>query len=116
MDHDKSEYDVLIGKRLRFFREKAGLTQMMLASGVGSTSSGYISQVENGLITMDPDKLQKAARILRVDPAVLTTREDLSEDELVMLDNLFKTFRIGKKNPYYKSLQTLLKEAANSEE
>ncbi len=107
MDHGKS-YAAMVGERIRFFRKKARMSQVSLGEAVGYTSSGSISLVERGKIMMEPEKINKAAEILNVDPIILTTREDLTNEQLVILSNLFKIFRVKGKTPHYDSIKSLI--------
>ncbi len=68
-----------IGKNIRMFRKKAGMTQVELATKLGYTSTGTLSQIESGSRGMDFDKLESVAKIFKVDVPVLLAPEDLDE-------------------------------------
>ena len=56
----------LIGKRIKFERNKCGLTQEMMAEKLEVTV-GYVSQVERGITKISLDLLAKVSTILNCD-------------------------------------------------
>lgn len=58
-----------LGKRIKYFRKRAGLSQLQLEAELGS-SSGYISRVESGKVNPGKEFLLKLSRVLH-----LTSRE-----------------------------------------
>ena len=57
-----------IGRRIAFYRKKAGLTQSTLSEKLGVTES-YISQIERGIAKVSLSRLDQIACILSVDAA-----------------------------------------------
>jgi len=97
------------GKKLRLFRLKAGITQDQLASGIGYESgSSMISQIERGLAQMSMEQALKAARFLKVHPSVLLAGEELSDDDLVLLND-FLDYLSQKDRPNLEALKILMK-------
>lgn len=81
-DHNK-----LIGHRIFFFRTLRGITQMELAHALGYTSRGSISRIEQGDIGMKKANIAVAAKFLGVHPLVLTIEEQLTDDQLVLIND-----------------------------
>ncbi len=111
MNHGKSFAEV-VGGRIRFLRKRLKISQTELGKAVGYTSSGSVSLVERGKIMMEPEKLIKAAEVLKVDPIVLFTREELTQDQILMAVNLFKMFSKKEKSPHLDSIKALLETAS----
>ena len=80
-----SEQTVEYGRRVRFFREQERLSQLELGSRIGYKSSGSISQIENGLFNVHPNKRALLAKALRVHPLVLESGKILSNGDLQSL-------------------------------
>ena len=80
-----SKQTVEYGRRVRLFREREQLSQLELGSKVGYTSSGTISQIENGLFIVHPNKRVLLAKALRVHPVVLESERVLSNGDLESL-------------------------------
>jgi transcriptional regulator with XRE-family HTH domain len=59
-----------IGRRIRFYRERAVLTQMQLAERAG-VNQGFLSDIERGKRNPSASSLQAIAVALEVPPAVL---------------------------------------------
>jgi len=57
---------ISLGKRIRIYRKKAGLTQEMLAEKLG-LSSKYIQYIENGNRNPSLKVIFKIAKILEID-------------------------------------------------
>jgi transcriptional regulator with XRE-family HTH domain len=75
----------LFGQKIHILRKKCNLTQMQLAAALGYGSTGMISQIEKGVKGMASDKVVKAAKILKVNPAFLFSNESMSRDSIEML-------------------------------
>ena len=73
MDKTLNELKVTIGRRIKFYRQQRGLTQMELAAKVGYTSKEAISEIESGKKAPSMDMLQAVARALQVPVSVLVT-------------------------------------------
>ena len=80
-----------IGKRLEYFRLRAGLTQDELAGKMlYKSKSSMISQIEGGTAGMSVEKALEAAKILNVHPAALLSEKDLSNDDILILSDFLK--------------------------
>lgn len=96
------------GRKLWLFRKRAGVTQEQLAEAIGYTSgSSMISQAEKGKTEMSMEKALKAARFLKVHPSVLLAGENLSDDDLIMLND-FLNYLSKKERPNYEALKILI--------
>ena len=61
---------VLVGKNLRFYRKKAGLTQEQLADDAKS-SSYYISCLERGKENVGVKTLERLCKVLKIEMHLL---------------------------------------------
>lgn len=73
MDKTLNALKVIIGRRIKFYRQQRGLTQMELAAKVGYTSKAAISEIESGKKAPSMDMLQAVADTLKVPVSVLVT-------------------------------------------
>ncbi len=98
-----------IGPRIRFFRERARLSQDELASLLQYESgSSMISQVERGCAGMSVEQAIKAAKILKVNPSALLSERELSNEEIELLSE-FLTLLENKTHPNMGAIQALIK-------
>lgn len=81
-----------IGERIKYYREKEGLTQDEIASRIGTTKQ-TIYKYENNIITNIPsDKIEKISAIFEISPVVLMGWvEDHTDttNDLKTYDNIF---------------------------
>lgn len=70
----------LIGERIKKARKSVGMTQELLAEGLG-VSIGYVSQVERGITKISLDLLGKISGILNCDIASLVTESATNYSE-----------------------------------
>lgn len=97
------------GRKLWLFRKRANVTQEQLAEAIGYESgSSMISQIEKGETEMSMDKALKAARYLKVHPSVLLAGEDLTDEDLITLND-FLDYLAKKERPNYGALKILIK-------
>lgn len=68
----------IVGRNIRRLRERAGLSQEALADKC-KLNSDYVAKCERGLMNMTLESLAKIAKGLKVDPAVLLSRETRAE-------------------------------------
>lgn len=73
----------LIGARIKYERNKAGLTQEQLAEKLDVTI-GYVSQVERGITKISLDLLARISTILDCDVASLITRSAVNTDGYIV--------------------------------
>ena len=68
------EFRRILAKRIRFQREKLGMTQAEVAAKLGVTQP-YISDIESGRVGMHSDRIAQLANILRTNPSWLSSSE-----------------------------------------
>jgi transcriptional regulator with XRE-family HTH domain len=104
-------YREILGKKLRLLREINGsVTQEQLGMLLGYSSNSAISLIESGKRGMGQDKIVHAAKALGVNPAVLLSDRDMSQEELefyVLFETAFKC-----ESTLLPAVKTLLREAA----
>lgn len=71
-----------IGKKIRQLRKLQDVSQVELATAIGMSSTGAISQVEQGVKGLKMTSLIKAARFFGVHPMILMDTGDYTDDEL----------------------------------
>ena len=82
----------ILGKKIRELRKMRDMSQVELAKELGFTSTGAISQVENGLKGMKMESIFKAAKALGVHAIVLMSPYDMNEEDIEIAFALFKFF------------------------
>jgi transcriptional regulator with XRE-family HTH domain len=78
---DDSDYDQVIGRNVKFYREKHGMTQQMLAEEVGFSSGSSLSAVERGIKPIGKKKLIKLADIFGIHVSDLFSKQILSDTD-----------------------------------
>jgi transcriptional regulator with XRE-family HTH domain len=96
---DKKAIRVSIGKKIRTLREMKEMTQMQLATAIGMTSTGAISQIENGEKGIKLHAILRAADVLGVHPVVLLSVEDMDKDELSLMVDMMSFLKKKHRNP-----------------
>lgn len=86
----EKNYKTILGKKVRQLRRAAGMSQTGLADLLGYTSTGMISQIENGIKGMDQEKIRRLAEVFNVPEFLLMSSEDFSDDAMQMFMNLKK--------------------------
>ncbi len=89
---------IAIGKKIKQLRQMQDVSQVALAKAIGMTSTGAISQVENGTKGLKMTSLLKAARFFGVHYAILLDTGDYSDEELRAVQE-FMLFLKAKHNP-----------------
>ena len=89
----------ILGQKIKELRQIKGLTQIELAEKLGFTSTGAISQVENGLRGLKVESIMKVADYFNVHPIVLMTPYILKNDEIEIVSDLFKLFKKCRRKP-----------------
>jgi DNA-binding XRE family transcriptional regulator len=78
------------GRRLKRFREAAGMTQESLGKMLGLASpSSHISQIEGGSKGMSLEQVDRIAAIFDVHPAVIQTGKDYTDEQLHFMNHCF---------------------------
>ena len=80
-EYMKVDY-VKLGKKVRYYREKAGLSQIQLAELI-DISRPYISQVENGVFNVSLEIIVSIASVLKV-PIGKLLKDSLDEESETM--------------------------------
>jgi transcriptional regulator with XRE-family HTH domain len=101
---------ITIGRRIKFYRLRRGLTQMELAQKIGYTSTGSISDVESGNKALAIEKLQIAADALQVPVSLLVTPIDYdsTEKKAILLADMVMLFRKTGDIPAIDIIQTIV--------
>jgi transcriptional regulator with XRE-family HTH domain len=71
---------IAFGKRIRRLREKHNVTQMDLANAIGFTSTGTVSQIENGNRGVSFKNAKKIADFFGVSQAELLAEKEMSRE------------------------------------
>lgn len=71
-----------LGRRISFYRKKAGMTQAILSEALGVTES-YISQIERGSAKVSLSRLSEISDILQVDIALLVSEKSIVSEQVV---------------------------------
>jgi transcriptional regulator with XRE-family HTH domain len=87
-----------LGKKLKLLRLKREKTQVELATAMGMTSTGAVSQVENGSKGLRPLAILNAADFLEVSTADLIIPDDLDEVEVKLRVGLERLIRRRRKD------------------
>lgn len=81
-EEERKAYLKDFGRRVRYYRETAGLTQEELAVKVGyirgQNPSSAISKIERGVMEITQSKIVDLARALQIEPYQLFTDEQTS--------------------------------------
>lgn len=103
------ELNKLIGHRIQFFRKLRGVTQIELAKALGYTSTGAVSRIERGDIGMKKSNLSTAAKVLQIQPYLLTMEENLNDEEIVIVNNFIRLIRQKTPNTTLEKIKSLIK-------
>ena len=94
-----------IGARIKYFRERRGLTQSQLATLIGYQQGSMISQIESGDKRPSNEKLDKLAEVLQVPTGLLTTALEFSEDDVELAIKL--TLMLRDHSRHYETVKAL---------
>lgn len=89
----------ILGSKIKKLRTISDKTQVELAKELGFTSSGAISQVENGIRGLTVKSIMKAARVLDVHPIVLLMPGEMDKDDIEMISAMFELFKKRSERP-----------------
>ena len=105
----------VLGEKIRMLRRIQDRTQMDLAKFLGLTSSGAISQVENGSKGLTVENIARTAQFFGVHPVVLMSPVEMTEDQLKMMIGVGKLVgnedRSAEQESYYQAIRRLLADA-----
>ncbi len=105
---DNKELRKLIGSRIKDLRIEKKLTQVQLGAKLGLSSSGAISQVENGSKGLKLASLIEAAKCLEVHPSVLIFPVNIKDpNDLIVLSKVIELME--KKHEQPEVAQSLLR-------
>jgi len=89
----------MLGKKIKTLRTARGITQVELARALGFTSTGAISQVENGLRGLTFESIMNAAKVLEVHPVFLMTPDDIELDDCELVSAMLRLFEKRRQEP-----------------
>jgi transcriptional regulator with XRE-family HTH domain len=90
----------IIGNKIKYLRKINEITQVELKKELGFTSTGTISQVENGKKGLKLASLMKVAKIFGVHPAVLISPVDITDyNDFIILSKVIHLIEIKRERP-----------------
>lgn len=90
----------IIGKKIRLLRKMKKITQVRLGRALGYTSTGTISQIENGVRGLQLASIMKVAHIFGVHPAVLISPIDIKDQsDFILLSKIIELIEVKHKRP-----------------
>jgi|SRR5699024_1767066 len=78
----KTSYLTILAFHIRDFREKYGVTQSDIASGLGITSAGW-GKIENGKSSLSVENMMKFCKIINIDATILLDISTKSAKNLI---------------------------------
>jgi transcriptional regulator with XRE-family HTH domain len=99
------------GKRIRYLRELTNTTQEDLRKAMGYTSTGAISQIENGSKGMKLEAIAKAATFFGIHPAILISPISMSKSDLKIIVQMMDLIQKKDKHKHYDDILKLLKDS-----
>lgn len=84
--------NLIMGKRIKNAREKAGYSQEELSKKLGYKNRSSIARIENGLSEIGVSKIKEFANVLNVTPTYILGTED--EESYIPQSNGYPTVRI----------------------
>lgn len=107
-----NEFKRLLGRKIYYLRTRTGMTQMELAKELGYTSTGTISQIEAGKKGMDHERILKVAKIFNVNPFILLSDTEMSDEKLEAYISLSAMLE-DNTDPYRDAVFALLKTSSD---
>ena len=96
---DGERFRQMLGKKIKTLRTARGITQVELARALGFTSTGAISQVENGLRGLMFESIINAAKVLDVHPVFLMDPDDIESDDCELISAMLRLFEKRRQEP-----------------
>lgn len=112
-DTNKDEFNKMLGSRIRWARKANKMTLDELADKMGYSSRSAISHIEHGDRSLTTKKVQRFARVLRVDPMWIIGLADepsLTVEEADPLAEILKKLNEESKEFLLEYAQVLLKQ------
>lgn len=94
---DDERFRRMRGRKNKALSTARGITRGGLARALGFTSTGAISQVENGLRGLTFESIMNVAKVLDVHPSVLLTPDEMDKDDIEMITEMLRLFEKRKK-------------------
>jgi transcriptional regulator with XRE-family HTH domain len=96
---DGERFRQMLGKKIKTLRTARGITQVELARALGFTSTGAISQVENGLRGLMFESIINVAKVFDVHPVFLMAPDDIELDDCELISAMFRLFEKRRQEP-----------------
>jgi len=96
---DGERFRQMLGKKIKTLRTARGITQVELARALGFTSTGAISQVENGLRGLMFESIINAAKVLDGHPVFLMDPDDIESDNCELISAMLRLFEKRRQEP-----------------
>ena len=95
-----SKYRLQFGKRLKAVRSPLMSQEEFAEKMELEGGQSFISKVERGERMLSMENVIRAADVLGVHPAILLSDEELTDDQLETVINLFKIFNKGTRSQF----------------
>jgi transcriptional regulator with XRE-family HTH domain len=90
----------IIGKKIKLLRTENKVSQVELGKKLGFSSSGTISQIENGMRGLKLASIMKAAKIFDVHPAVLISPVSIEDyNDFKLLSKVIRLIELKHERP-----------------
>ena len=96
---DGERFRQMLGKKSKRCEPPGGITQVELARALGFTSTGAISQVENGLRGLMFESIINAAKVLDGHPVFLMDPDDIESDDCELISAMLRLFEKRRQEP-----------------
>jgi transcriptional regulator with XRE-family HTH domain len=96
---DGERFRQMLGKKIKTLRTARGITQVELARALGFTSTGAISQVQNGLRGLMFESIINAAKVLDVHSVFLMDPDDIESDDCELISAMLRLFEKRRQEP-----------------
>jgi transcriptional regulator with XRE-family HTH domain len=104
----RSIFHPYFGERIKYFREKVGLSQQELFSKLGYKSTGRGSQIEGGTSGMAVDKVALLCKLLDCEPEVLMWPNEIDEEDLDTVNRFFRVLKNKDSSRNFEAIKTLI--------
>lgn len=106
----------IFGEQLKKLRQAHGMSQMDLAYILKYTSSGMVSQIENGKRGMDLEKIHQVVELFNVQPNFFFGEREIKGNDLKLCLAFEAQVMLPpeKRHDYFKCIRTLLLDTMKS--